>query len=83
MTPARLNLLADAYTARERERQRLTDANIYNLASLVRAMIWGKHPPTFAEAFPADQPPKRAMTDQQMYAQVKALNAMFGGEEAL
>lgn len=80
MTPAELNLYVDAYTERRREEQRLTQANIYSLAALTRAMIWAKHPPSFDRVFPEER--RREMSDEQMYAMVKGLNAMFGGEEA-
>lgn len=80
MTPAELNLCADAYTERRREEQRLTQANIYSLAALTRAMIWAKHPPSFDRVFPEER--RREMSDEQMYAMVKGLNAMFGGEGA-
>lgn len=79
MTPAELNLYVDAYTERRKEEQRLTQANIYSLAALTRAMIWGKHPPSFDRVFLEER--RRDMSDEQMYAMVKGLNAMFGGEE--
>ena len=57
-------------------------ANIYSLASLIRSMVWSKHPPSFDRAFPgARETSKREMTDDQMFAMVKGLNALYGGEE--
>ena len=56
-------------------------ARIYGLAAAVRAMIWSKHPPSYERMFPKDRERKK-MTDDEMYAQVRALNAMFGGKEA-
>nr|WP_325212934.1 hypothetical protein [uncultured Oscillibacter sp.] len=79
MTPAELNLYAGAFTERRREEQRLTQVNIYSLAALTRAMIWAKHPPSFDRVFPEER--RRDMSDEQMYAMVQGLNAMFGGEE--
>lgn len=80
MTPAELNLYAAAHTERRREEQRLAQANLYSLAALVRAMIWAKHPPSFDRVFPEER--REKMSDEQMYAMVKGLNAFFGGEEA-
>lgn len=79
MTPAELNLWADAYTERRKEEQRLTQANIYSMAALTRAMIWAKRPPGFDQVFPEERPEE--MSDEQMYAMVKGLNGLFGGEE--
>lgn len=52
---------------------------IYDLAAAVRAMIWKKNVPSYDELFPGDR--KKEMTDEEMFAQVRALNAMFGGTE--
>lgn len=82
MTPAQLNLCAKAYTQRKQEKQRINQVNIYNLASLIRTMVWSKYPPDFDKAFP-DKSKKEPveMDDDQLYAAVKRLNALFGGEE--
>ena len=81
MTPAQLNLYARAYAQRRQEEQRLTQANIYSLAALIRPMIWGKRPPSFEKAFPGAKQKPREMSDEEMYSQIKRLNALFGGEE--
>ena len=52
----------------------------YLLASLVRAMIGQKHAPSYEALFP-DDVRKREMSDDEMYAQVQALNRLFGGTE--
>lgn len=80
MTPAELNLYAGAYTERRKAEQRLTQANLYSLAALVRSMIWAKHPPSFDRVFPEER--RENMSDEQMYTMVKGLNALFGGKEA-
>ena len=82
MTPVELNIYARAYVSRRKEEQKITQSNLYSLAALIRLMIWSKHPPSFERAF-LDSPPKQQdqMTDDQMYAMVKGLNALFGGEE--
>lgn len=43
-------------------------------------MVWAKHAPSFEAAFPNDSA-KKEMSDEQMYAQVRALNRLFGGTE--
>ena len=82
MTPVELNIYARAYVSRRREEQKISQANLYSLAALMRSMIWSKHPPSYELAFPDNQPKQQEqMTDDQMYAMVKGLNALFGGEE--
>lgn len=82
MTPAQLNVYAKAYMQRKQEEQRIARVNIYNLASLIRPMVWSKHPPEFDEAFPDKRKNEPVeMDDDQLYAAVKRLNALFGGEE--
>lgn len=82
MTPVELNIYARAYADRRGQEQKLQVANIYSLAALIRTMIWGKHPPSFEAAFPDIKSQRqKEMTDDQMYAMAKGLNALFGGEE--
>lgn len=81
MTPAQLNIYARAYTQRHQDEQRLTQANIYSLAALIRSMIWSKRPPSFERVFPGIRQTPKEMSDAEMYAQIKRLNALFGGEE--
>lgn len=84
MTPAELNIYARAYGEQQTQTQRLRSANIYSLAVLIRSMVWSKHPPSFDRAFPdtkAKTKKQEEMTDDAMYAMVKGLNALFGGEE--
>lgn len=59
----------------------MTKAKIYSLASLVRAMMLSKFPPRFEAVFPEDIQ-KKEMSDEAMFAQVQALNRLFGGKEA-
>lgn len=84
MTPVELNIYARAYEEQQTQAQRLQSANIYSLAALIRSMVWSKHPPSFERAFPDANAKKqqKEMTDEAMYAMVKRLNALFGGEEA-
>ena len=78
MTPATLITYANAHQQHVEERIELLTRSIYNLAALIRPMIWSDHPPAYEQAFGL---PKKEMTDEQMYANVRALNRMFGGEE--
>lgn len=81
MTPAALNLYAQAYAKRRRDEQKLTQVNLYSLAALIRPMVWSKHPPSYERAYPEKKSDPEEMTDEQMYAVVRGLNALFGGEE--
>lgn len=81
MTPVELNIFARAVVERRKEEQKIAQANIYSHAALIRSMIWGKHPPSYEKAFPGNSRPQKEMTDDQMYAMAKGLNALFGGEE--
>lgn len=83
MTPVELNLYARAYAEQRKQEQKVQIANIYSLAALIRSMVWAKHPPSFERAFPGVLAEKQQneMTDNQMFAVVKGLNALFGGKE--
>jgi len=80
MTPAQLNLCAKAVAQRRDSEEKAARAKIYLLSSLIRTMIWSKHPPSYEESFPNDIE-RREMTDEEMFAQVQMLNALFGGGE--
>lgn len=82
MTPAQLNVYARTRSEALAAQQRLTAANLYNLAAMIRCAVWGKHGlPPFEKVFP-EAAPARAMSDEAMFRQVQALNKLFGGEEA-
>lgn len=81
LTPMELSLYAEAYRDRLEDEARMTKAKIYSLAAMVRTMMYNKFPPRFETVFPEDVP-KKEMTDEAMYAQVQALNRLFGGTEA-
>ena len=59
----------------------MTRAQIYSLAALMRTMLFSKYPPRFEAVFP-EEIWKKEMTDEAMFAQVQALNRLFGGKEA-
>ena len=82
MTPVELNIYARAYGQQRHDEQKISQANIYALAALIRSMIWGKHPPSYEKVFPDQKSKQTEMTDNQMYDMVRGLNALFGGEEA-
>ena len=80
LTPFELSLYAEAYRDRLEDEARMTKAKIYSLAALVRTMMNSKFPPRYEAVFPADIH-KKEMTDEAMFAQVQALNKLFGGKE--
>ncbi len=81
MTPRELAWLLDACGEKTEEDVRITHAKIYALSGAVRTMIWAKHPPSYERMFPEDRR-KKGMTDEEMFEQVRVLNALFGGSEA-
>jgi len=80
MTPRELWLWSKAYKERLQFETRMKQRETYNLAGLIRTMVWAKHAPSFESVYPAEAK-KKEMTDEQMYAQVCALNRLFGGTE--
>ena len=80
MTPRELAFWLQARREHMEDEARGQRRNIYNLASLIRSMVWARHAPSFEAAFPHDSA-KKEMSDEQMYAQVRALNRLSGGTE--
>lgn len=80
MTPAELNIHARAYATRQQARQEASQINLYSLSALIRTMIWSKHPPSYEKAYPKKNVSGQ-QSDEELYAQVRALNALFGGKE--
>lgn len=76
-----LSLYAEAYQEKLEDEARMARAKIYTLAALVRTMMNSKFPPRFEAVFPEDIR-RKEMTDEAMFAQVQALNKLFGGKEA-
>lgn len=76
-----------AYVKRENERAKSRSVALYNAAVFlthsIRSMIAGGEMKKFAEAFPGFDVKQQTneMSDEQMYAVARALNACFGGEE--
>ena len=75
-----LSLYAEAYREKLEDEARMARAKIYTLAALVRTMMNSKFPPRYEAVFPKDIRHKE-MTDEAMFAQVQALNKLFGGKE--
>lgn len=81
MTPAELNLYARAQGERIRAEQKAVRGNLYSLSVLIRAMVWARQPPSYETAFPDDAEKPKDMTDDEIYATIRALNAAMGGKE--
>ena len=80
--------VVNAYMQRENDRSKKRAVALYNAAVLLvhslPAALTGGEMKQFSEAFPGfdvEQAEPGMMSDEAMYAKVKALNAMFGGEE--
>lgn len=67
------------YVEKEKEKEDLKLFEIYLTSLWTSRWVWAKKVPTFKEIMDKLKP-KKAMTDEQMLARVKALNATFGGE---
>ena len=75
----------DAYNRRENDRARRRAVALYNASVFLAQTVTGGQIRKFEEAFPGfdgtSGQKSEPMSDDAMYAQVRALNAMFGGEE--
>lgn len=80
-----------AYQQRENDRSKKQAVALYNatafLVHSLKTMITGGEFKSFGEAFPGfrglPNGTSEEMTDEAMYAVVRALNAQFGGKEDL
>lgn len=80
--------VVNAYVHRENDRAKKRAVALYNAAALLThslgCFLTGGQMKQFSEAFPGfdvQQAESDGMSDEAMYAKVKALNAIFGGEE--
>lgn len=80
--------IVNAYMQRENDRAKKRAVALYNAAALlthsIGTMFTGGQMKRFSDAFPGfdvEQVEPNEMSDETMYAEVKALNAIFGGEE--
>jgi len=82
MTPREMTFWLQGRREMMEDETRAQRQNIYNLASLIREMVWARHPRSYDAVFPSDNT-RKEMSDEQMYAQVRALNKLFGGTEEI
>ena len=75
ITPKVLNIYAKAY---EKEREFRQKESIYQ-AYLVSRWVWQKRV-DIEKILNSNIKPQKNMTDEQMFAKVKMLNTLFGGE---
>lgn len=78
MTPAELAGAARVYAGREKARRREREDALYLLACMTGCAVWGRLG-SYEELFGKRKKENAGMTDEQMLAQVRALNAVFGG----
>lgn len=69
-----------AYQDREHRRGKRQAVALYNAAAFLLSGVGGKVL-SFSEAFPGYQEEQKTMSDEAMYQQARAFNAMFGGRE--
>lgn len=77
MTPAELNLSAEIYA----EKKKQEEQNMIIQAYLISRWVWAKEVPI--EKILEDvgtTKENKVMTDEEMLAQVKILNSLFGGK---
>ncbi len=74
ITPFELSIAAKSYSKRQELKQK---EGIFQ-AYLISRWVWQKK--IDIKKILRDKKPKKVMTDEEMLAQVKALNAAFGGE---
>lgn len=73
ITPFELNVAAKGYARRQEQKQK---QSIYQ-AYLISRWVWKKK--IDIEKYLGEQKPKKRMTDEEMLAKAKVLNALFGG----
>lgn len=81
LTPYELSLMVKAYAKRKEEesKEKITLAYL-NAAWTIQWLGKKSNHPKPLKAILGENKHKKVMTDEEMLAQVKALNAMFGGE---
>lgn len=73
ITPFELSMAARGYSKRQEQRQK---ESMYQ-AFLISRWVWKKK--IDIEKYLGEQKPKKRMTDEEMLAKAKVLNALFGG----
>lgn len=77
MTPAAFYAYVRGALQAQQDKQEIRQHLVYDLACMVRTAIWGKRMPEYRRFYPPRH--KEIMSDEAMYQQVVALNAMLGG----
>lgn len=80
MTPHELNTYANAFSEREKQEYKQKIELAYINAMWTIQWLGKKQPKPLQDILDSIGKEKKVMTDEQMLAKVKALNAMFGGE---
>lgn len=82
LTPFELSLMVKAYAKRKEEesKERISFAYINAMWTIQWLGKKSQHPKPLKEILDSMGKEKKVMTDEQMLAVVKNLNAMFGGE---
>lgn len=78
MTPRVLNIYIKAYTDEKKEREK----ELVSQAYLISRWVWQKNIDIdkILKSIDSKEEKQKQMTDDQLLAQAKMLNAMFGGE---
>lgn len=78
MTPAAFHAYVRGFIEGQKDEAEIWQAQLYNLAVMVRVAIGAKRMPEYKRFFPPRK--KRGpMSDEAMYQQVLALNRALGG----
>lgn len=82
MTPGELNIYAIKYSKKQNQdfKDKVTLAYINSMWTIQWLGKKSQHPRPLQEILDSIGKEKKIMTDEQMLAQAKALNAVFGGE---
>lgn len=82
MTPGELNIYAINYSKKQNQdfKNKVTLAYINSMWTIQWLGKKSQYPRPLQEILDSIGKEKKQMTDEQMLAQAKALNAMFGGE---
>ena len=82
MTPYELNIYAQTYSEKQQEemKEKITLAYLNSMWTIQWLGKKHQQPPPLKEILQSIGREKKKMTDEQMFNQVKVLNAVFGGE---
>lgn len=82
MTPYEFSIVVRGFSLRKEQDLQSERALLVEHALLLSRWVWQKKikKQDIEKLLKVDNQPKKEMTDEQMLAQVKALNVLFGGE---